>query len=183
MTLTKVYPVWCIWRYWTLRAKVPSNVCKGSWEPGSRDSRISTRRELWGNHLTECGSRRECPEVACTFKHKVSTVSLSEAALGAVDGAAYWTALKKPAGQSCSFSKKRLFLCTETWCEVFNQSRLTPSTEQAICWWFDNFRHFGGGGWCSATKTWDLAVQPGGVRFPKCPPEGSRGGSGAQTDL
>ena len=83
---------------------------------------------------------------------------------------------KEPAGQSSSFSKKRHFLCTETWCEVFNQSRLTPSTEQAICWWFDNFRHFWGGG-CNATKTWDLAVQPGGVCFPKCPPEGSRDGS------
>ena len=146
MTLTKVYPVWCIWRYWTLRAKVPSNVCKGSWEPGTRGSRISTRRELWGNHLTECGSWRECLEVACTFNTRFNCVFIGGGSGGCWRSCLLNCIEKEPAGQSSSFSKKRFFLCTETWCEVFNQSRLTPSTEQAICWWFDNFRHFGGGG-------------------------------------
>lgn len=103
----QVYPVWHIWRYWTLRATVPSNVCKGSWEPGSRGSSISTRKELWGHYLTECGCRRECPEVACALTHTVSTVSLSEVALGAVDGAAYWTALKRTSWSVLQFFKEK----------------------------------------------------------------------------
>ena len=95
ITLTKAYPVWHIWRYWTLRAKVPSNVCKGSWEPGSRGSRISTRKELWGIIWLHVGAGENVRRLHVHLS-TVSTVSLSEVALGAVDGVAYWTALKRP---------------------------------------------------------------------------------------
>ena len=66
-----------------------------SWEPGSRGSRISTRKELWGIIWLNVAARENVQRLHVPLS-TVSTVSLSEVALGAVDGVAYWTALKRP---------------------------------------------------------------------------------------
>lgn len=75
-----------------------------SWEPGSRGSRISTRREL--QELSDWMWLPERMSRGCMCLATVLTVFI-RVALGAVDGVAYWTALKRPVLQ---FFKGKLFL-------------------------------------------------------------------------